>query len=63
MMTGSSEKAAAPRIEVTEHGPDRVSGDVAIRDTEGNHCDTVEPGTSAAAAVHGTSRSATPLMG
>ena len=35
-MTASPEKAAAPRIEVTEHGPYRVSGDVAIRDTEGN---------------------------
>jgi hypothetical protein len=35
-MTESPEKGAAPRIEVTEHGPYRVSGDVAIRDTEGN---------------------------
>ena len=35
-MTGSPEKAAAPRIVVTEHGPYRVSGDVAVRDTEGN---------------------------
>jgi CDGSH-type Zn-finger protein/ferredoxin len=29
-------KAESARIEVTEHGPYRVSGDVAIRDTEGN---------------------------
>ena len=35
-MTVSRETAAAPRIEVTEHGPYRVSGDVAIRDAEGN---------------------------
>ena len=35
-MTASRETVAAPRIELTEHGPYKVSGDVAIRDTEGN---------------------------
>ena len=35
-MAGAPETAAAPQIEVTEHGPYKVSGDVAIHDAQGN---------------------------